>query len=112
MASRQTDNIGEEESEDEDEDEDEDKDKDKDKTKSSDDQEADTETGVEERVHALPGLTEIAGDTIACAGFNGRYNKVADTCYSFWNGATLLVSISWTVYKYPAHRRRCWIDIL
>jgi geranylgeranyl transferase type-1 subunit beta len=94
LASRQTDNIGEEENEDEEEEEDEDEDMDKDKTKSNDEQEIDTETGVEERIHALPGLTEIAGDTIMCAGFNGRCNKVADTCYSFWNGATLLVSFS------------------
>lgn len=83
LASRQTDNLGEDEEED-------------DKAEGTDEQGTDsTETGsLDERVRALPGLTEIAGDTIACAGFNGRCNKVADTCYSFWNGATLLVSIS------------------
>lgn len=91
LASRQTDNLGEEDDENEDEDENENEDE----TKSSDEKGAGTETGsVAERVLALPSLTEIAGDTIACAGFNGRCNKVADTCYSFWNGATLLVSIS------------------
>ena len=28
----------------------------------------------------------------ACAGFNGRCNKVADTCYSWWVGGSLGVS--------------------
>lgn len=46
---------------------------------------------LEDRALALPCITPIAGDTISCAGFNGRCNKVADTCYSFWNGATLMV---------------------
>jgi geranylgeranyl transferase type-1 subunit beta len=82
LASRQTDNLGEDDDE-------------EDKAEGTDEQGTDTETGsLDERVRALPGLTEIAGDTIACAGFNGRCNKVADTCYSFWNGATLLVSTS------------------
>lgn len=30
------------------------------------------------------------------AGFNGRCNKVADTCYSFWIGGTLGVSLIFT----------------
>ena len=30
------------------------------------------------------------------AGLNGRVNKPADTCYSFWAGATLAVSAIWT----------------
>ena len=28
------------------------------------------------------------------AGFNGRCNKVADTCYAFWVGASLAVGLS------------------
>jgi geranylgeranyl transferase type-1 subunit beta len=28
---------------------------------------------------------------LICVGFNGRCNKVADTCYSWWIGATLKV---------------------
>lgn len=100
LASRQTDDLGEEDEEDEEE------------AEATVEQEMNAGTGsLDERVRALPGLREIAGDTIPCAGFNGRCNKVADTCYSFWNGATLLVSISWRVHKYPAHQRRCWIDI-
>ena len=30
-------------------------------------------------------------EDIQWAGFNGRCNKVADTCYSFWVGGTLAV---------------------
>ena len=29
---------------------------------------------------------------LECAGFNGRCNKVADTCYAFWVGGSLGVS--------------------
>lgn len=29
---------------------------------------------------------------LACAGFNGRSNKPADTCYSWWAGASLGVN--------------------
>jgi geranylgeranyl transferase type-1 subunit beta len=28
-----------------------------------------------------------------CAGFNGRPNKYADTCYCWWVGATIMVRI-------------------
>ncbi|KAJ5736715.1 uncharacterized protein N7483_001840 [Penicillium malachiteum] len=85
LASRQTAELGEEEEDDEDE--------------TDDESQVDTEltsddatNSLEERIVALPALTALAGDeSIPCAGFNGRYNKFADTCYSFWNGATLLV---------------------
>lgn len=32
-------------------------------------------------------------DEPQCAGFSGRCNKVADTCYSFWAGGALAVSL-------------------
>lgn len=32
---------------------------------------------------------EMSRDDLQCAGFNGRCNKVADTCYAFWVGGTL-----------------------
>lgn len=35
----------------------------------------------------------ISPEELECAGFNGRCNKVADTCYSFWVGGTLAVCI-------------------
>ena len=34
---------------------------------------------------------EFSPDDLLWAGFNGRCNKIADTCYSFWAGATLAV---------------------
>jgi geranylgeranyl transferase type-1 subunit beta len=44
-----------------------------------------------DRVHELLNIEPVDVDTVTCAGFNGRCNKYADTCYSFWNGATLVV---------------------
>lgn len=46
---------------------------------------------IADGVHGLPNIERLEADTITCAGFNGRCNKYADTCYSFWNGATLVV---------------------
>ena len=37
-------------------------------------------------------INEINIDDLHWAGFNGRCNKVADTCYSFWVGGSLGVS--------------------
>ena len=34
---------------------------------------------------------ELSAEELECAGFNGRCNKVADTCYAFWVGASLAV---------------------
>jgi geranylgeranyl transferase type-1 subunit beta len=46
---------------------------------------------LDDKVQGLPNIESLEADTISCAGFNGRCNKFADTCYSFWNGATLVV---------------------
>ena len=35
---------------------------------------------------------ETSSHDLQWAGFNGRCNKVADTCYAFWVGGTLGVS--------------------
>ena len=35
---------------------------------------------------------EMSPQDLQWAGFNGRCNKVADTCYAFWVGGTLGVS--------------------
>ena len=35
---------------------------------------------------------EMSSHDLRWAGFNGRCNKVADTCYAFWVGGTLGVS--------------------
>jgi geranylgeranyl transferase type-1 subunit beta len=50
-----------------------------------DDDSSDDESKTQES--ALPGPLE------AIAGFNGRCNKPADTCYCWWIGATLKVMI-------------------
>lgn len=87
LASRQTGELGEEEDDEEEEDENEDED-------NANDTELTEAGSLDERLAALPALPALTCDSIACAGFNGRYNKFADTCYSFWNGATLLVGKS------------------
>ena len=33
--------------------------------------------------------SEVEAEDLSCAGFNGRCNKPADTCYSFWVGGAL-----------------------
>ena len=88
LASRQTGELGEEE--DDEEEEEEEENADEDNANYTEPTEADS---LDERLAALPALPALTCDSIACAGFNGRYNKFADTCYSFWNGATLLVGI-------------------
>ncbi len=37
-------------------------------------------------------LTQSTEEDLRWAGFNGRCNKVADTCYSWWVGGSLAVS--------------------
>ena len=36
-----------------------------------------------------PTLIEVTPEKLLRAGFNGRYNKVADTCYAWWVGGSL-----------------------
>lgn len=48
---------------------------------------------IEDTIGALPFLAPEANEGISWAGFNGRCNKLADTCYSFWNGAALMVCL-------------------
>ena len=36
-------------------------------------------------------------ENFAFVGFNGRCNKAADTCYTFWVGASLAVGLSFLV---------------
>ncbi|KAJ5157517.1 uncharacterized protein N7482_008617 [Penicillium canariense] len=103
LASRQTDKLlGEEEGEEEGE---------EDETE-GDNQEVspatEAETGtesVDDLIRGLSGMTPIAGDTISCAGFNGRCNKLADTCYSFWNGAALLMLDRYSVIDDARNRK-------
>ncbi|KAJ5406923.1 hypothetical protein N7465_008207 [Penicillium sp. CMV-2018d] len=65
-----------------------------------------TETGsLNDRVRGLPNVQPLEPDTISCAGFNGRCNKYADTCYSFWNGATLMMLDQYSVVDEVRNRR-------
>lgn len=67
-------------------------------------------TSLYEKIQTLPDITPRDGDAIPCAGFNGRCNKVADTCYSFWNEASLLVGEPCSHMWPSADSPRCWID--
>lgn len=50
---------------------------------------------LEDRLASLSAISPLTDESIQWAGFNGRCNKVADTCYSFWTAATLVVRSSW-----------------
>lgn len=39
---------------------------------------------LDEKFEQLPNLLPQNADSVAWAGFNGRANKIADTCYCFW----------------------------
>lgn len=54
--------------------------------------EAVEEVSLDESLDKLPAIPPPTEQDLRCAGFNGRCNKYADTCYSFWNLATLDVS--------------------
>ncbi|KAJ5992932.1 Terpenoid cyclases/protein prenyltransferase alpha-alpha toroid [Penicillium sp. IBT 35674x] len=98
LASRQTGELGEEEEEDVEDDE----------TGISVPATQPTESvtrSLEEKIVALPGLTALSTESIPCAGFNGRCNKFADTCYSFWNGATLMMLDRYSVIDDVRNRR-------
>ncbi|KAJ5913505.1 Terpenoid cyclases/protein prenyltransferase alpha-alpha toroid [Penicillium tannophilum] len=101
LASRQTGELGEEEEEDDEDDED-----DETGTSVLDTQPTkDVTKSLEEKIIALPGLTALSTESIPCAGFNGRCNKFADTCYSFWNGATLMMLDRYSVIDDVRNRR-------
>ncbi|EEP82990.1 predicted protein [Uncinocarpus reesii 1704] len=53
-----------------------------------------TPCSIEEQISSLPVLptsSEWPLENRNCAGFNGRANKLADTCYSFWVTGSLAV---------------------
>jgi prenyltransferase beta subunit len=55
-----------------------------------DDQES--EHGSNPEAPEPPSLAVLMAENLQYVGFNGRHNKLADTCYSFWVGASLDVS--------------------
>ncbi|OJJ02945.1 hypothetical protein ASPVEDRAFT_132987 [Aspergillus versicolor CBS 583.65] len=44
---------------------------------------------LDKSIDMLPSILAPIEGSLQWAGFNGRSNKYADTCYSFWNSATL-----------------------
>jgi geranylgeranyl transferase type-1 subunit beta len=111
LASRQTDKLlGEEDGEEEEEVAD--NDNEEEPTTAEVGGRAATES-VDDLIRGLSNMTPLSGATISCAGFNGRCNKLADTCYSFWNGAALKVCLPITLNRPHAHQvYRCWIGIV
>ncbi len=47
---------------------------------------------LDQSIDTIPSILPPNEESLQWAGFNGRSNKYADTCYSFWNSATLEVS--------------------
>lgn len=47
----------------------------------------------DDRIHQLPEILPPSEDSLVWAGFNGRCNKIADTCYCFWTTGTLQVHV-------------------
>ncbi|EPS27595.1 hypothetical protein PDE_02538 [Penicillium oxalicum 114-2] len=60
---------------------------------------------IEDTIGALPFLAPEANEGISWAGFNGRCNKLADTCYSFWNGAALMMLDRYSVIDDVRNRK-------
>lgn len=52
-----------------------------------------------EMSRAATPLLDVLGDELLWAGFNGRCNKTADTCYSFWNAGALAVNGCWIIHR-------------
>jgi prenyltransferase beta subunit len=48
---------------------------------------------LDEKIALLPNLRPPTEESLHWAGFNGRCNKYADTCYSLWNAGTLVVGV-------------------
>ncbi|KAI4120567.1 MAG: hypothetical protein LQ347_007075 [Umbilicaria vellea] len=55
--------------------------------------------------HAPPLPLRISDEEIQWAGMNGRCNKPADTCYSFWAGGALAILKKIHLIDFNANRR-------
>jgi prenyltransferase beta subunit len=85
LVSRQTSDLGEEEESDEEDDSPPDQ---------SEGLQPDTgNLSLDEKIALIPSLPPPTEESLNWAGFNGRCNKYADTCYSLWNTGTLVVSV-------------------
>ncbi|GAB1202734.1 hypothetical protein APSETT445_001355 [Aspergillus pseudonomiae] len=61
------------------------------------------EPSLDAKVDRLPVVPPETEDSLRWAGFNGRCNKYADTCYSFWNTASLNICYTLTSGWYRSH---------
>lgn len=59
----------------------------------SDDDDDDDEVDEDQGPDIEEPLGDLTLDDNTLAGFNGRWNKNADTCYCFWVGGTLSVGV-------------------
>jgi prenyltransferase beta subunit len=84
LVSRQTSDLGEEESDEED---------DGPPDRSDGLQHGTSNLSLDEKIALLPNLRPPTEESLHWAGFNGRCNKYADTCYSLWNAGTLVVGV-------------------
>ena len=50
--------------------------------------------GVHQDSAEVPSIADLSLEEDQFVGFNGRCNKKADTCYAFWVGASLAVSLA------------------
>ncbi|OJD13721.1 hypothetical protein AJ78_05853 [Emergomyces pasteurianus Ep9510] len=67
-----------------------------------------TDVSLDENIAALPDIPSPSLQScegLHWAGFNGRLNKIADTCYSFWVTGTLGILDSLNVINAEANRR-------
>ncbi|KKZ58606.1 protein farnesyltransferase/geranylgeranyltransferase type-1 subunit alpha [[Emmonsia] crescens] len=66
------------------------------------------EGSIDDQISALPDIPSTSqrpSEDFHWAGFNGRSNKIADTCYSFWVTGTLGIMDSLNVIDAEANRR-------
>jgi geranylgeranyl transferase type-1 subunit beta len=97
LVTRQTTEIEAEEEQEEDDEDNNDKSEDQDDSDTGKpDLSRDVEDGVralslDETIQTLPDISPPTDATLKWAGFNGRCNKIADTCYSFWTTGALAV---------------------
>ncbi|RDW57438.1 protein geranylgeranyltransferase type I subunit CDC43 [Aspergillus mulundensis] len=63
-------------------------------------------------ISALSNISPLTEESLQWAGFNGRSNKYADTCYSFWNTATLDVRAPDDLQRASANTQSQMLDRL
>lgn len=72
--------------------------------------EEDSDDEAEEGKEDMPISLESADESEDFVGFNGRCNKMVDTCYAFWVGASLDVSIGGKqAIRCGFNFSRCWV---